>query len=250
MTDYFSHFCFAVPFNSEQTAWAKRLLAAVNNLYSAVADGEHADPQYADIREQTVFVAGGDATDPVSTDIEIKTEQDLVLITDYAGQGSLDAVPRLIQSVMKHFEMEGKIGFEWGETASRSVPGAFGGGAFLISKDEIRSISAHSWLNDGLQHSRLAATNAILASWDFGSSGVTEVNLIDRRLAEPMGDHFAREMRLWTREGYVEASFDVEFARGTSIAAKARIHADGVDYGHSPIVAVPAPAALDDSPQP
>lgn len=252
MTDYFSHFCFVVPFNAEQTAWARRLLAAVDALYDSVAEGADHDPQYDDIWEQQLYVAGGDAEDPVSAGFEIKVEEGLVLITDYAGQSSLDAVPRLIHSVMNHFGMEGKIGFEWGETASRSVPGAYGGGAFLVSKDEIRSMSATSWLEDGLQHSRIQAINDVLASWNFGAgSNITDANLIQKRLDENVDAQFTREMRLKTSEGgLIDAQFDVTFLNGTSIVSQARIHANGADYGHSPILAPKAPTGPDDGPQP
>lgn len=252
MTDYFSHFCFVVPFNAEQTAWAKRLLAAVDALYDSVAEGTDHDAQYDDIWEAQLYVAGGDAEDPVSAGFEIKVEDGLVVITDYAGQPGLDTVPRLIESVMKHFDMDGKIGFEWGETASRSVPGAFGGGAFLVSKEGITHMSASRWLEDGLQTPRIKAINEVLASWDFGAgSNITDANLIEKRLAENLDEEFSREMRLKTSDGAViDAQFDLHFLKGTSIVSQARIHANDADYGHSPILAPPAAAAVDDSPQP
>lgn len=237
MTDYFTHVHFDLPFTSEQVRWGQRLLAAMNDLHSSAFDGTEPDPQFADISELAIAV-GRDANTASSPGFLIKLERDgSAAIHDDAGQPNIDTIARFVKTLMSEFDLQGKIGFKWSETANKSTTSAYGGGAFLISKDTIESFSASDWLEGRLHSQRLEKINEALRTWSFSSAPAAVIgsNLAIKRLSANVEDKFECGITLTTDRGACEGLFVVEFSMGTSIPEIARISVDGVDYGSSPI---------------
>jgi len=81
-----------------------------------------------------------DSINPESVTIKIVEDvQPYVIIEDSDGYANVDYVARLLQGWLKVTEDSGVIAFEYAHDASRSVPGCYGGGAVVVSRDAMRS---------------------------------------------------------------------------------------------------------------
>ncbi len=61
--------------------------------------------------------------------------------------GGVDAVCLFIQHLLQKFDPQGKVSFEWSHDCSKPRVDAYGGGAAIITAQEIRSMSTAAWLN-------------------------------------------------------------------------------------------------------
>jgi hypothetical protein len=89
-----------------------------------------------------------DSINPESVTIKIVEDvQPYVIIEDSDGYANVDYVARLLQGWLKVTEDSGVIAFEYAHDASRSVPGCYGGGAVVVSRDAIQMVDTSELLN-------------------------------------------------------------------------------------------------------
>ena len=62
--------------------------------------------------------------------------------------GGVDAVCAFIQHLLQKFDPQGKVSFEWSHDCSKPRVDAYGGGAALITAQEIKTMSTAAWLNE------------------------------------------------------------------------------------------------------
>jgi hypothetical protein len=60
--------------------------------------------------------------------------------------GNIDLLADLLQEYLQRFDRDGRIGFSWAETCSKSRVGAFGGGAAFVTDSDFKVISTVDWL--------------------------------------------------------------------------------------------------------
>lgn len=84
------------------------------------------------------------------TDIEGKSC--VVLYSEDAA--IVEHAAKLVQHFFKEMRPEGKDGFSisWAEICDKSLPGQFGGGACMVTKDEIHWLNTWQWLTDLAEH--------------------------------------------------------------------------------------------------
>ena len=88
----------------------------------------------------------------VTEDWQFETEADspasdhgIWLHSDYGG---IDAVCQFIQHLLQKFDAEGRVTFEWSHDCSKPRTDAYGGGAAVITAQEIKTMSTAGWLNE------------------------------------------------------------------------------------------------------
>ena len=62
--------------------------------------------------------------------------------------GGVDAVCVFIQHLLRKFDQKGYVTFEWSHDCSKPRVDAYGGGAAVITAQEIKSMSTAAWLNE------------------------------------------------------------------------------------------------------
>ena len=89
-----------------------------------------------------------DYINPASITVKIVEDATpYVLVEDSDGNADMDYIARLLQGWLKMIEGGGVIAFEYSHDASRSVPGGYGGGAVVISRDAIQMVDTSELLN-------------------------------------------------------------------------------------------------------
>jgi hypothetical protein len=64
--------------------------------------------------------------------------------------GGVDAMCLFIQHLLQKFDPQGKVSFEWSHDCSKPRVDAYGGGAAIITGQEIKTMSTAEWLNEQL----------------------------------------------------------------------------------------------------
>jgi hypothetical protein len=106
--------------------------AITNNATSAPAG-------YNDAIFETARAILG-AASPFTGELGIEDVAEGVIL--YAEEsGDIEYTTSLLQAFLKEFGIPTIVSFEWAETCSQPRPGQFGGGAVVVSKDAIDSIS-------------------------------------------------------------------------------------------------------------
>jgi hypothetical protein len=65
----------------------------------------------------------------------------------HSMDGGVDAACAFIQHLLQKFDPQGKVSFEWSHDCSKPRVDAYGGGAALITAQEIKTLSTAAWLN-------------------------------------------------------------------------------------------------------
>jgi hypothetical protein len=60
--------------------------------------------------------------------------------------GGIDAVCAFIQHLLQKYDPEGSVTFEWSNDCSKPRVDAYGGGAAIITADEIKTMNTGQWL--------------------------------------------------------------------------------------------------------
>jgi len=64
----------------------------------------------------------------------------------HSDSGGIDEIIKLIQHLMRKFDMTEPVSFEWSHTCSKPRTDAYGGGAAYITATEVRTFNTSQWL--------------------------------------------------------------------------------------------------------
>lgn len=64
----------------------------------------------------------------------------------YSDSGGVDALCAFLQHLLQKFNPRGRVSFEWSYDCSKPRVDAYGGGAAIITAQDIKSISTGQWL--------------------------------------------------------------------------------------------------------
>ena len=133
MADYFTNFSLVLPLKD-----ATEQQYALDLAERAASKRFEAEPATADLPE--------DLKD-VLEDWAFETEKDgdnSIWLHSY--EGGIDAVCAFIQHLLKKFNPEGRVEFEWSNDCSKPRLDAYGGGAAVITANKIKSMNTSQWL--------------------------------------------------------------------------------------------------------
>lgn len=137
MADYFTRLSVAIALPDEQAqAYALRVAgqAAEAGREQVMPDGFPAD--LADAIEGWDFETEAD---------RVEGRPGLWFHSDYGG---VDSLCLFIQHLLKRFSLQERVTFEWSHDCSKPRLDAYGGGAAIITADEIKAFSTWQWLAD------------------------------------------------------------------------------------------------------
>ena len=155
MANYYTHFSIGLRLSGD----AKQYLIGMANYITEAQDDnlDTAEERLAieagdDVRvgAESVMAAHEDQRLEILCEGEMDDGVETVALTS-EETGSVEMTATLIREVLAKFDIDQPVCFEYALTASRSVYDAFGGGAVLITKDEIEVLDSHSWLNEQLR---------------------------------------------------------------------------------------------------
>ena len=135
MADYFTYFSVAIPLkDSTQQQYALDLAGKA----AAACFRDEQEPALADIPPELLDVL---------EDWHFETEKDENhSIWLHSQDGGIDAACAFIQHLLKKFNPEGRVEFEWSNDCSKPRLDAYGGGAALVTAQEIKTMNTCEWL--------------------------------------------------------------------------------------------------------
>lgn len=71
----------------------------------------------------------------------------------HSENGGIDAVCDFIQHLLKKFNPQGYVAFEWANDCTKPLTDAYGGGAAFITADDIQTIGTWSWVAEKTKES-------------------------------------------------------------------------------------------------
>lgn len=142
MANNYLQFSFSVPFTKEQSDYFIGVLAAWDDIVNEFDDDIELDASLMTVARELGAEKDGDDIG----DIEHSIEDDGTLCLWAEEFGNVGNVVKLLQHVLKKFDLDLKIGFAWAETSSRPRLNEFGGGAVAFTKDSETWLNTHQWL--------------------------------------------------------------------------------------------------------
>ena len=147
MADYFTNFSLLVPLPDE--AAQKYALDLASAASSAQMGDEPADDLPDSIKE---------VIEDWQFDIEADQSSGGLGLWLHSQYGGIDAACAFIQHLLQKFNPQGCVTFEWSNDCSKPRVDAFGGGAAIVTAQEIKTISTWGWLQEHASaHERTAA---------------------------------------------------------------------------------------------
>jgi len=139
MADYFTNFSFNLPLTDPAQKEHALNLAQIARVHRFEDEQLPADfpPPLQDVLEEWNFEVEEDGEDGLWV---------------HSDSGGVDAACVFIQHLLQKFNLTLRVGFEWSHDCSKPRPDAFGGGAALISKEEIKIMSTGDWLAEQTRH--------------------------------------------------------------------------------------------------
>ncbi len=135
MADYFTYFSVVVPLrDAAQQQYAVDLAAKAAGCCFRDEEASIPDdipPELAHVLHEWHFET---------------EEQDKTGIWLHSQEGGVDAACSFIQHLLKKFEPEGRVEFEWSHDCSKPRVEAYGGGAAVVTADKILTMSTSEWL--------------------------------------------------------------------------------------------------------
>lgn len=230
MANYYTHFVMPVAMTEEQVEFATAVMEAIDEMASDEDFDEGSYPPHVLSLARQIF---GEIENSCSIEIN-HLDGDVYVWTDSAGDVSIDAPALLLQGVMAHFQIEGRVGLEYANTCDRGRPGGFGGGAAFISKDDIEWLSTRAWLEQKLSADRSFALSQALDAHQL-PEGIELVH------CDPAIDYQGLQrvpVTLMIKGEKTAAQFDVEFYSGTALISRAEMRSDRQVIGSNPLVNV------------
>lgn len=118
MADYYRYFSVAVRLHGKLAcAWVIEMLRERRRTWQ----------QLVDARED-------DAAEAVGVDFDWQIEDDHLVITDDGASGNVEHVAALLRELMRLGYVQEPVAIHWADTCSRPRPGAFTGGAALVTR--------------------------------------------------------------------------------------------------------------------
>ncbi len=87
-------------------------------------------------------------------DAHVEIYAEASALTLESSEGDPDEVATFVQQYLQAFRPDGVIAFEWAYSASHLVPGAFGGGAAVITANKTRWLSTSDWAAETAEQMR------------------------------------------------------------------------------------------------
>ena len=132
MADYYTNFSLVLKLQgATQQAYALELAATARRHCS------QDEPLPSDFPESLT---------EVMEDWHFETEKNDDGIWLHSEYGGVDAVCAFIQHLLQKFESQGRVTFEWSCDCSRPLLDAYGGGAAVITAQEIKTMNTSQWL--------------------------------------------------------------------------------------------------------
>ena len=78
----------------------------------------------------------------------------------HSTEGGIDAVCAFVQHLIQKFQILGPIAFEWSFDCSKPRTDAYGGGAAIITAQEIKCMTTSDWVADQTRQFALPHVNA------------------------------------------------------------------------------------------
>jgi len=135
MADYFTNFSFmfTLPHQEAQTyALALAGQASSGNLGDELP--EDFPKELAEVVEDWCFETHADTSD------------DKPALWLHSSSGGIDAVCAFVQHLLRKFNLKERVTFEWSNDCSKPWLDAYGGGAAIITANEIKTMSTCEWL--------------------------------------------------------------------------------------------------------
>ena len=132
MADYFTNFSFIVPLKDDA-----QKQYALNLSHIASTNRYEETPLPADFPE---------ALKDVMEDWTFELEDSEEGIWIHSSSGGIDAACAFVQHLLQKYDTAPFISFEWSHDCSKPRTDAFGGGAAVITKDEIETMNTSDWI--------------------------------------------------------------------------------------------------------
>lgn len=135
MADYFTNFSlvFSLPSQKAQ-AYALDLAQKAGRIQQGDEEAEKFHEDLKSVVEDWCFETNED------------TDEGKPALWLHSSNGGIDAVCSFIQHLLRKFDPKGRVEFEWSHDCSKPRTDAFGGGAAIITADEIKTMSTCEWL--------------------------------------------------------------------------------------------------------
>ncbi len=152
MADYFTNISLIVELPTKD---AQEYALNVANEASRIQQGDEASPDFPavlmDVVEDWSF-----ETDPESL-------PDKYGIWLHSYHGGVDAICAFIQHLLRKFNPQGHVAFEWSHDCSKPRIDAYGGGAAIITAKNIKTMSTGEWLQRQIHRAQSKHTAATAA---------------------------------------------------------------------------------------
>jgi hypothetical protein len=142
MASYFTTLFFGVKMTQDQFDWLERLH---NANYRRVND-ESPVGNTADLADALAALAEFD--DCSLERLEYEEDDQAAIFSDC--EANVEYVAHLCQEFLIKFEIAKAITFEYANTCSRDRLDAYGGGAFVVTRESVRGMSTGQWINETL----------------------------------------------------------------------------------------------------
>ena len=135
MADYFTHFSLVVPLPSET---AQEYALELHHQAEQTHQGDELSKDFPKELETEL------EDWQFETDADSPAEDHGLWL--HSENGGMDAACAFIQHLLQKFDPTGRVTFEWSHDCSKPRTDAYGGGAAVITAQEIKTMSTGQWL--------------------------------------------------------------------------------------------------------
>lgn len=134
MVAYFTKFSFIVPVTTEQGAWFTQVHELARELIAHAEDGERREGIEAPLEVMAAALEFAEERDGLPG-IQVTHDTGAGSVWVCAEEcGDVEYTASLVQALLRHFELDLVVGFEWADTCSRLRLDGFGGGTVAVSR--------------------------------------------------------------------------------------------------------------------
>ena len=151
MADFFTTFCFPLTATTEQYLWLQEHHMKNVSEYkdSVEVFQDEVLPRSGNPEKATVHVAAVlKENHIVAGELNFELQPDNIVHVYAQFNGDIEYTTQVLQAYLNHFNLSDVIDFTYASTCSKMRPNEFGGGAVIVSKDEIDNWSTKEILAD------------------------------------------------------------------------------------------------------